>query len=331
MHLISSLYFNEIQKIRSYNVCTITECLFLEYILLIVQPIRVLYPRESGMNIYDYLDYRQFIKDSIDVIRKNHKLTNRAISERVGVVSPSYYHETIELGAKNMSVEVAERFAALFRLTGAETGYLRLLVQFNQAKTEYEKISLLGLLLPLRTGVHQDSHVLAVNEYAYMAEWQNSVLRELLPLLGGFGNRSQDERAAIMKILRPQITDKQIDDAIGLLESLKFIKRKPNGDYVKTGSILRGDNKTSAAYRALCQLVDIGKRVINVVKPEHRLFKSVVLSMSRETYTVIEMKINDFCYSLLELVSKENGKKNRLYNMNIQFFPLTRLPEEKKL
>ena len=56
------------------------------------------------MNIYDYMDYREFIRDSIEEMRMKYKLTNRGISERVGVKSPSYYKETIVDGTKNMSV-----------------------------------------------------------------------------------------------------------------------------------------------------------------------------------------------------------------------------------
>ena len=100
------------------------------------------------MNIYEYLDYREFIRAAVDVMRSQHKLTNRAISERLGVVSPSYYRETIEQGKKNMSLGVAGRFAALLQLNSDETDYLRLLVQYNQAKTEYEKTQLLEQLLP---------------------------------------------------------------------------------------------------------------------------------------------------------------------------------------
>jgi uncharacterized protein (TIGR02147 family) len=282
------------------------------------------------MNIYEYLDYREFIKAAIGELRSKHKLTNRAISERLGVVSPSYYRETIELGIKNISPGVAGRFAEMLQLNSDETEYLRLLVHYNQSKTEYEKTLLLQQLLPLRKGVHPDSHIIDVNEYAYMAEWQNSVIRELLPLLPGFGNRNAAERTELAKILRPKLSDKQIDDAVELLESLKFIRRNKNGDYVKTDSIIRGEKKTSVAFVTLCQLVDIGKKIINIVKPEHRSFKTVVLGLTKETYSVIEKRINDFCFEILEIAGRDKNRVDRLYNMNIQFFPLTWFPEKEK-
>jgi uncharacterized protein (TIGR02147 family) len=163
-----------------------------------------------------------------------------------------------------------------------------------------------------------------------MAQWQNTVIRELMPLLGDFGNRGREEREAIARLLRMNVSDRQIDDAIKLLEMLKFIKKDRKGNYRKTDAAIKADKKTPAAFKMLSQFTDLGKSIINTTDPEHRLFKIAVLSMNRAIRAVIEKRIDEMCQEIVGLSGSASGKADRLYAMNIQFFPLTRLPEEEK-
>jgi uncharacterized protein (TIGR02147 family) len=280
------------------------------------------------MNVYGYMDYREFIRDSVDQLRSRYKITNRGISKKVGVKSPSYYKETVVDGTKNMSVEVARKFAKMLQLNNKETGYLAALTELGLAKTEYEKSLALEKVLRLRKRSTVDSHFLEINEYTYTYSWRYTVIREMLPLLSGFGNRSAEERTEMAKLLRPDITDKQIDEAIRLLESMKFVRKDRNGNYVKKDNIIRGENTPRIAHTALCQLVDIGKTVINQVDPESRRFKTLVLNVTKEICDMVQNKIDDFCHEILDLASKDGENGDRIYTMNIQFYPLTKFPEK---
>ena len=281
------------------------------------------------MSIYSYLDFRLFLHDRITTLRsENNNLSIREILRRVRCSSPSYYKEVIVDARKKMSLEAARRFAAFLQMPVDETAYFLLLVQYNQAGTELEKLHFYEQLLHFKKKPATEDHVLTINEYGYMSEWQNAVIREMLPLLDGFGNRSGAERAQIARLLRMKISDRQIDEAIRLLEKLKFIRKNSRGNYIKSESTIRAEKKSPAAYQALCQYMDMGKSIINSTDPLYRLFKVAVLGTNRETSAVIEKRVNDVCREIISIAG--TGDSDRLYAMNVQFFPLTRLPEEQE-
>ena len=295
--------------------------------IAIPAPVSKLQKTVCTMNIYSYLDYRQFLRDRIDTLRReNDKLSIRELLRRVQCSSPSYYKEVVVDARKKMSLTTARRFAAFLRLSADETGYLLLLVQYNQAVSDVDRQHFYELLLRCRKKPAAENHFLKISEYGYMSEWHHTVIRELLPLLGDFGNRNGEERARLARLLRVNLTDRQIDEAITILEKLKFIRKNEDGNFEKSDSTIRIEQKSPAAYRALCRFLDMGKSIIPATDSLYRLFKVAVLGMNRDTAAVIEKKINDLCQEIVSIAG--TAEPDRLYAMNIQFFPLTRLPEE---
>ncbi len=282
------------------------------------------------VSIYDYHDYRQFIRDRVELFReRNGNLSIREVLRRVKCSSPSYYKEVVVDARKNMSASTARRFAAFLRLTTEETEYFVLMMNYNQARTEMEKLLCYEKLLLHKRKPAGDSHFLNIGEYEYMAEWHHTVIRELLPLFDGFGNRNAAERAALSQKLRVKITDRQIDEAIELLEKLKFIRKNARGNYIKTEATIKTGTKTPAAFRTLCQFTDLGKNIINNTDPLYRFFKIAVLGLTGEMSPIIEKKINEACEEIVSVAGSATNAPDRLYAMSIQFFPLTRLPEER--
>jgi len=260
---------------------------------------------------------------------ENPHLSVREVLRRVHCSSPSYYKEVIVDAKKRMSLATARRFAEFFRLSTGETDFFLLLVQYNQAKSELERIRFYEQILQVMPKSSVEDHFLNINEYGYLSDWHNSVVRELLPLAKAFANRDANEREALARLLRRKIPEGQIDSAIRLLESLNFIRRDRDGNYVKSEVAIKNGDKTPAAFRTLCQFTDLGKSIINTTDPLYRLFKIAVLSMNEENFAVIEKKINDVCSEIVALSGTSQRPPDRLYALNIQFFPLTRLPEER--
>lgn len=282
------------------------------------------------MNIFDYIDYRHYLRDRIDALRaENANLSIREILRRLDCSSPSYYKEVIVDAKKNMSISTARRFAAFLRLSDTETEFFILLIQYNQAKTELERVHFYEKLLTADKKPVSSDHVLNVNEYEYMTSWRNAAVRELLGIFMDFGNRSPDERKQLSALLRVPVSDRQIDDAVMLLEKLKFIKKNSRGNYRKTETTIKAEKKSPSAYQALCQFVDLGKSVINTTEPDYRSFKVAVLGLDRDTHAIIQKKLDEVCHDIVNLSGATTSVSDRLYALNIQFFPLTRLPEEK--
>lgn len=274
------------------------------------------------MNIFSYMDFREYMKKWVERYRKNNHLTNREIGRRLGVGSPSYYSDVFLKGRKIPSKKVAEKIAEMMKLSRRETEYLFLMMDLKRVKTDIERTNIMEEMSKYWKDASSDVHVLERNEINYMSEWQNAVLRELIPLLTDFGNRDSEERQEIIRKLRPNITETQINKAIELLESMKFIIKDKKGNYSKTGQIIRGE-KPYFAINTLSKLVNIGNRIIGVAKPEHRQFRSLILPISEEIYPLVLKCIDTFCQDIIDIIGEGSKKADRLYDMNLQFFPLT--------
>jgi uncharacterized protein (TIGR02147 family) len=280
------------------------------------------------MNIFSYRDYRQLIGDAITRWRgERSNLSNREIGRRMGYQSPSWYREAIVDAAKNITEETARRFASFLHFSDRETDFLVLLVKHNQARTGEERAHFHAKLLPYWRETGTDDHILNAHEYKFMDKWFYSVIRELLPLCPEFGNRNSAERLALARKLRIILSDSQIDEAVRVLEELKFIRRDASGAYRKTGKGIRAE-KTRAAQHLISRLIDHGKTIVDETDPKFRLIKTSLLCLSKATSGDIEKKINDFCREIADDAGADQTGIDRLYAMNIQFFPLTKLPEE---
>lgn len=282
------------------------------------------------MNLYDYTDYRAFLKASFSELRRaNKNLSVREILRRIGTTSPSYYKEVVIDAKKNMSPAMARKFASFLKMDANETSFFLALVGYNQAVKESERIRFYEELLLCKSHKTPEARFLEIREYQYLSTWELSAIREFLHFYKGFKNQDSKEREKLANCFLPKITEQKVDKAIEILESLGFIEKDTNGCYRKTTQNIRCTNKTSAAYLTLCQNMKHALQIINQANPETRIFKNIIVSTSASTYKILEKKIQEFCKEILNIVSSDTNPEDRLYSLGLQFFPLTKLPEGK--
>jgi uncharacterized protein (TIGR02147 family) len=283
------------------------------------------------MNIYQYTDYRKFLKDSFSALKeKKRNLSIREILRRIGCASPSYYKEVVIDAKKNMSALMARKFADFLKLDSDQTAFFLTLVEYNQAGTESEKIRHYEELLRHRSQTESDNHFLELGEYQYLSSWELPAIREFLHFYKGFKNSGTEERQQFADFFLPRITGEKIDNAIRTLESLGFITKDSEGNYHKTGQNIRSLKKTPAAYVTLCQNMKHALDIINRTSPETRIFKNVVISVSSTAYEIIEKKVQEFCKEILDIVSNDTEPEERLYSLGLQLFPITKPMKEPK-
>ncbi len=283
------------------------------------------------MNLYDYTDYREFLKATFSELRrKNKNLSIREILRRIGTASPSYYKEVVIDAKKNMSPAMARKFASFLKMDANETSFFVALVGYNQAVKESERIRFYEEMLLYKSHQASEARFLEIREYQYLSTWELSAIREFLHFYKEFKNLDSSEREKLANCFLPKITEQQICKAIEVLESLGFIKKDSKGCYRKTSQNIRCINKTSAAYLTLCQNMKHALQIINQADPETRIFKNLIISISASTYKILEKKVQEFCKEILNIVSNDTNPEDRLYSLGIQLFPLTKLPEDKK-
>ncbi len=274
------------------------------------------------INPYEYLDYRQLLKDLYDYYKARQKgFSYRYIGERVGFTSAGFFTKILN-GTANISQKTALSFAQMFRFTRHETRYFEQLVQYNQAKTyEEEKYHFEQLIAMRRTKIQ----TLTPEQYELFSHWYYVAIREMLDFTPFRGNADD-----LATKLVPSIKPKEARKAVQALEALGLIKRKPGGAYERTDAVVgTGENWKSMAIRTFqIETAELAADALRRIKPENREMATLTLSVSRSAFENIKERMKAMRKELLGIAQNDKNA-DCVYQVNLQLFPLTQIPAEK--
>lgn len=272
---------------------------------------------KQTVTIYEYNNYRIFLKDTFDSIKANKpQISQRFIANKLGYKSSGAI-SLILSGKKNISLEKAHSFASFVGLNKEETDYFKLLVQFNQTKSESEEKYLL-----LSLAEFKNSHFATIDldRYEFFNHWYHSVVREVIGLHPGITSAKD-----ISRLVTPPITELQAQTALDLLEKLQFIRQNENGGYeraepvVTTGKTM--DSSVIKKYNH--EMIRLGLVDPKGTKKGDRSNSSLMLSVSEKTYFTMLEEMREFRKRLLHM-AQEDVDPERVYQFNFQTYPLTK-------
>lgn len=268
-------------------------------------------------DIYQYLDYREFLKDfQIAKQSRNPAFSIRAFLKRAAVSSPSLFKQIVT-GERNLTEQTLAGFLAAMHLPPQEADYFRALVHFNQAHTSEEKQLQYERLREL--GSHAKVRIVGEDSYAFYQHWYTPVIRELV-CMQPFG----DDYAALAKRLRPTISASEAKAAVRTLIQLGFVTAKPDGTYIQNDPLLHtGFEVHSLAVRGFNrQMVQLAGEALDRIPVQERNVTGVTMSVSPRTYGLITEEIRAFQDKILRLVESD-PEADRVCQMNIMLFPVS--------
>lgn len=276
----------------------------------------------SAPSVFDYLDYRAFLRDYYAEKKRTRGLSFRAFSKKAGLGSPNYLKLVMD-GDRSLTEPMAERFAAALSLTGEAAEYFIEVVRFTQAKTGRLRGEHYAKLVSFRR--YRATRPLAAAEAAYHSTWYLPAVRELAAR-----KDFKSDPAWIAQTLWPAITVAEAAEALTLLLELKLLirhgKRVVQGDAVlSTGPEARTVNIASYHRTMLARAADS----IDEVPPALRDISSITMCLGPEGLTLFKDRIQRFRKELLELATLE-ADPQQVVQLNFQLFPLSRSPEPTK-
>lgn len=271
------------------------------------------------MNIFKYTDYREFLKDYLnDRKNKNLPCSYRWLNQRAGFTSPNYLHLVIH-GKRHLSVKASRKLAKVLQLKNNEADFFEKLIEFSKAKNLSEKENIAFELIQFKG--YQDIYKLAEDQYDYYQKWYHIVIRELI------GLNTKINIHEIHKVVRPIITEDQLESSINLLTKLGLIKKIKNEWTLNNRNISTG-NQISHPIGKLAivnyhkGMLDLAKRALDHFTGKERNLSSVTIGLSASSYEIAVQKIQDLRKELL-ILSEKDSLKNKIYQFNFQLFPLT--------
>src|SRR5690242_8118531 len=95
--------------------------------------------KRSGIDVFEYLDHRAYLRDYyLEQKARGRGFSYRVFSRRAGLRSPNYLKLVID-GERNLTREMAVRFASACGLSDEEGEFFVDLVEFNLAGNATER------------------------------------------------------------------------------------------------------------------------------------------------------------------------------------------------
>jgi uncharacterized protein (TIGR02147 family) len=275
------------------------------------------------ISIFSYSDFRLFLKDWLQEQKTlGHPMTYEAFGEAVGFTSKGFLTQILQ-GKTKVPAGMVNRIAEALELKKKEKDYFGLLVQFNQAKSASQRAELHRRILG---DFRAEAKSLALEQFEYYQKWYYSAIRSLLgyhPFRGDY--------AELAKQLDPAITPAQAKRSIKLLDELGLIAKKEDGFYHLTDRLITsGESFTShAVIHFQREAMDLAKEALENFPKSERSGSTLTLGLSEEGYKAMEEKLRILRQELVEIAKFDKGI-DRVIQINLHAFPLTRLPKDAK-
>lgn len=275
-------------------------------------------PRRSRapVDVFRYRDYREFLA-AFYAQGKAAGLSYRGFARSAGLGAPNYLKLVIE-GKRNLSEQMAERFASACRLNEESTQYFKLLVAFSHATEDAERNALHERLS--RFARFRSAQPLELAQKDYHSSWYIPALRELVTCSGFV-----EAPAWIAAHLEPNISEREAAHALDVLQRLGLLERDEGGKLVQaTRAVTTGQQASGLHIRNYhAELMQRAVHAMHHLPAEERYISALTLSASAATFDEVRRRVLAFRQELIALCDADPDPE-RVLQLNLQLFPLSR-------
>jgi uncharacterized protein (TIGR02147 family) len=272
----------------------------------------------ADIDVFAYLDYRAYLRDYYNARKAAGRgFSYRSFSRRAGLKSPNYLKLVVD-GERNLSADMAERFATACGLKDDEQRYFVDLVAFSQAATNAERNQHYARLTGFKR--YRNAHKLDIAHAAYFSAWYMPAIRELAARPD-----FRADPAWIAQQLLPAISQQEAEHALDTLLELGLLVRAADGSVHQTDALLSTGPETHglhivAYHRAMVQRA---MESIDLIPAQDRDISSLTLCLGEAGLRAFKERVQRFRKELLELSALEPNPE-QVVQINFQLFPLSR-------
>lgn len=287
------------------------------------QPIAELAPSLSA-----YTDYRVFLKDFYEFKRRATKGDLRPYSyatfaAAADIKSPNYLKLIIE-GQRNLSADMAKKFARALGLDKNDSEEFLALVDYSQALDPLERNRFLKTLSDIRVKQQLKSGEIKAETWEKVPSWVSWVLYAMADQKGVRAEKSEELAALMRRNVKLDDLRKSLDR---LLSSGELIKQE-SGELTKGRELMIGsENIPVALVRKLqAELIYLGLESLFQDQPQDREFGAMTVSLTEAEFEQLKFELRQLRKRWTKDISvaRKQVKGDRVFQLNIQLFPVTR-------
>lgn len=275
-----------------------------------------------------YTDFRKYLSDFYkykveEYSSRRGGYNYKVFSAAADIRSPNYLKLVID-GDRNLSPKTAKKFSRALNLNKQDATEFELLVSYGQALDPLERnqhlrrLSEFRMKNRLRSGeVSQD----AVNRAPGWAAWVMYALAD---------HKNADFTIAGLKdLLRGRIKESEIERAVDHLLKNGSLIKDPETNQIKKGLVIPPtpeDIPAETIRRLQAELIYLGMESLLNDAPEEREFGSLSICLTEEEFEKLKFELRHMRKRIYKdtLVKREQKKGDRVYQLNIQLFPITK-------
>lgn len=268
------------------------------------------------INVYEYTDYRKFLKDYYeDKKKENPHFSYRFIALKSGVNEGNF--AKILQGKRNLTLEAGLKLARAYKLNKRQTDYFQNMVLFCQAKNHEGKKDHFEQMMAFREST---ARVLNADQYEFYDKWYYTAVREVL----AFFRFNGENRVELGRTILPSISEEEVKKAISLLEKLQLVEKDPDGYYRRKDALISTGNEAKSVVlnNFIINNMKLAEKAIDLAPGELNL-SSVSFSISNEDFAKVQEEVRTCRRKIME-IAKASLTPDRVYQLNIHVFPLTR-------
>ena len=272
--------------------------------------------QRAPVDVFKYRDYREFLA-AFYAVKKASGFSYRSFARAAGLGAPNYLKLVID-GKRNLSPEMAERFARACRLNGDSTEYFKILVAFNQAKSDDEKNELHQRLAKFSR--FRSAQRLELAQKEYHSSWYIPAMRELVACPGFV-----EDTAWIAATLLPPISERQAAQALEVLQRLELLERDESGRLVQVSRAVSTGQQASGLYirNYHAQMIERAVQAMHDIPADQRYVSALTLSVSAATLAEVKRRVAHFRQELVALCDTDPAPA-QVIQLNLQLIPLSR-------
>jgi uncharacterized protein (TIGR02147 family) len=275
----------------------------------------------------EYSDFREYLRDVYDYRRKYEGTGFRpysysTFSAAADIKSPNYLKLIIE-GRRNLSDDMMARFAKALRLPREEAAEFKALARYGQATEPIERNHYLRELSELRARRELANGNIKSESWDKVPGWIGWVLYAMADQGGVKFNPE-----SLQKLFRPKASTEDIKQSLRkLVESGELLQNPETGEISKPAlqSEAAQDLPVALIRKLQAELIYLGIESLFRDSPKDREFGALTMALTQEEFEHVRFELRQLRKRLNKDVSvkREASKGERVYQMNIQLFPVT--------
>lgn len=258
--------------------------------------------------LYEHTDYRQFLKTYYNETKsKRAGWGLKAWANRLGLKSKSAL-AMIMNGQRHPSRELTSSFVRYFKFNSEQAEYFADLIEWQKTKGDGQ----LSLVLGERLAKKRQSGTFAfidIEQFRLLSEWHFAALREISKL-GDFRN----DPFWISHQLYNRVTPSEVKRCRRILSKL---------DLRQDNATTSADVASEAIRRFHSQMMELARISLNTIPLEEREYFSSTFAVKQADLPRAKRLLRKLANEFADNLEKKDA--DRVYQLQVCFFPLTRL------